>query len=75
MNIKLHAKLAAYSKVTSVTDLPDPAKASDGSVLGVTSGSYVFFKDTDKSQIDLLFEESSSSTASSQSSMIDGLFN
>ena len=73
MNIKLHAKLSAYSKIAKVSELPDPSNAGDGSILGVTNGEYVFFKDTDKSQIDALFNDGKET--SQKSSMIDNLFN
>ena len=61
MDIKLRARLSAYSKVNSVGDgscnLPNPSEADAGTVLGVNEyGNYSLFPKTSDTQIDDLFE-------------------
>ena len=72
MNIKLHARLTAYSRVNPNNGLPNPSDAEDRSILGVHDGKYVFFNDVDKTQIDSLFDNSN--TEGQKSNMIDDLF-
>lgn len=67
MDIKLRARLSAYSKVESITSasnssasIPDPDILSAGHVLGVNnSGKYTLFPSIESSDIDTLFEDTS----------------
>ena len=75
MNIKLHARLSAYSKISSVKDiLPTPTAQDDKSILGVRDGKYVLFKDTTPEQIDTLFEDTPNTNNVSDYNPIDDLF-
>lgn len=73
MKIKLHTKLAAYSRVASIdSKVPTPTSADAGKLLGVNaSGQYEFISDVDNSQIDNLFD---AEDLKSSSSFIDSLF-
>lgn len=60
MDIKLRARLTAYSKIETATDIhpsiPDAAPENSGSVLGVNpSGNYTFFPSVTREDIDSLF--------------------
>ena len=60
MNIKLHAKLAAYTKVTNVNQFPEPTDADIGGFVGVgTDKQYTIFKNVSENKIDELFGEQS----------------
>ena len=58
MDIKLRAKLAAYSKVTSIgSNIPTPSVDNAGDVVGVNDeGKYTLFSKVTHEQIDSLFE-------------------
>ena len=59
MDIKLRARLSAYSKVSSLSSvsLPNPLEGSVGDVVGVgDSGKYELFSKVTHEQIDSLFE-------------------
>lgn len=59
MDIKLRARLSAYSKVTSIgssVDIPVPSASDAGTVLGVSeSGDYKLFNRVSHEAIDSLF--------------------
>lgn len=63
MDIKLRARLSAYSKVDSIghlqTFIPDPTSAADGTVLGVDTGKYTLLSALNTGDIDNMFQESS----------------
>ena len=58
MDIKLRARLAAYSRVSSTaSSLPIPGTGNAGDVLGVDStGSFTFIDRVTNEQIDSLFD-------------------
>ena len=64
MDIKLRARLSAYSKLESASGvaLPDPTSGSDGSVVGVEQNQFMLFETIDRSQIDSLFTDIGQST-------------
>lgn len=76
MNIKLHAKLAAYTKVTNVNQLPETTENDIGGFVGVgTDGQYTIFKNVNESRIDELFTANNTSeTPAPNKSLIDSLF-
>lgn len=76
MNIKLHAKLAAYSKVTNVNQFPEPTESDIGGFVGVgTDGQYTIFKNVTETKIDEMFEENSETdVVATNKSLIDSLF-
>lgn len=62
MDIKLKARLSAYSKLESLSGLqsnvPDPDATAAGNVLGVNDiGKYTLFPSIDHSDIDTLFQD------------------
>lgn len=60
MNIKLNARLCAYSKTSSLPNIPSPSEDNAGDVLGVgDSGSYEFFEKISQNKIDSLFNDPS----------------
>ena len=75
MNIKLHAKLSAYSKIAKVNELPEPTSSDIGGFLGVgTDGQYTIFKNVSENKIDDLFEGEEIEVTSNNKSLIDSLF-
>ena len=63
MEIKLRAKLSAYSKVNSA-GVPIPDVADSGSVLGVNeAGQYAFFRNTKQEDVDELFTDADLTTS------------
>ena len=75
MTINLHAKLAAYSKVASVQQFPEPTEADIGGFVGVgQDGQYTIFKNVAENKIDELFEEEIEDVNSPNRSLIDSLF-
>lgn len=75
MNIKLHAKLAAYTKVTNVNQFPEPTSSDIGGFVGVgTDGQYTIFKNVSENKIDDLFEGEEIEVTSNNKSLIDSLF-
>ncbi len=63
MNIKLRARLTAYSKIETATDtqpsIPDATPESSGGILGVnSSGDYTIYPSVTKDDIDSLFNYS-----------------
>lgn len=78
MDIKIRARLSAYSKVSSIdsisTELPLAGKSDAGSVVGVgEDGSYTLFPTSNKDSIDEMFTYSSVPTPVEKQE-IDGLF-
>ena len=64
MDIKLRAKLSAYSRVSelisnSTTKLPEIGENDNGKVVGVDNGNYTLFPTIQKPDIDTLFEKKS----------------
>lgn len=62
MDIKLRARLSAYSKIESASSassvVPDPDATAAGNVLGVNDlGKYTLFPQIDTSDVDTLFED------------------
>ena len=64
MDIKLRARLSAYSKIESISglgnssSLPKPTVTDSGQVLGVnSSGNYTLFPSIQKEDIDTLFAD------------------
>lgn len=61
MDIKLRARLSAYTKIESVTtglntNIPDPDASAAGHVLGVNnSGQYTLFPRVEETDVDTLF--------------------
>ena len=75
MTINLHAKLAAYSKVTSINQLPEPTANDVGGFLGVgTDGEYTIFKNVSEQRIDEMFDENINQVDAPNKSFIDSLF-
>ena len=78
MDIKLRARLSAYSKVESIqtgVTKPDPELAHAGKILGVnTSGNYTLFDSVDKQKINSLFADSTPAATTITKDEIDGLF-
>lgn len=75
MTINLHAKLAAYSKVTNINQLPEPTLDDAGGFLGVgIDGEYTIFKNVDEQKIDEMFTENSNQVNAPNKSLIDSLF-
>lgn len=77
MDIKLRARLSAYSKVDSMSELhsfvPGPEVDSVGNILGIgSSGQYTFMAQTSHADIDTLFESQGSNRVSKDK--IDSLF-
>lgn len=77
MEIKLRAKLSAYSKVNSISsscNVPLPDVVDSGSVLGVNdAGQYTFFKNTKQEDVDELFTNADLTTSVTKEE-IDSLF-
>ena len=77
MEIKLRAKLSAYSKVNSISsscNVPVPDVVDSGSVLGVNdAGQYTFFKNTKQEDVDELFTNADLTTSVTNEE-IDSLF-
>ena len=75
MKIKLHAKLAAYSKVRSIeSTLPSPTSSDAGKLLGINkAGEYALISDVADSAIDTLFNESNT-VMQKRNATIDSLF-
>ena len=78
MDIKLRARLSAYSKVESIqagVTKPDPELAHAGKILGVsTSGNYTLFDSVDKQKINSLFADSTPVVTTITKDEIDRLF-
>lgn len=77
MELKLRARLSAYSKVDSIgsNSLPDPSTGNVGDVLGVgSSGGYELVPTVTTSDIDELFAETDSKATSITKDEIDSLF-
>lgn len=78
MDIKLRARLSAYSKVESIqagVTKPDPELAHAGKILGVgTSGNYTLFDSVDKQKINSLFADSTPAASTIKKDEIDTLF-
>ena len=58
MDIKIRARLSAYSKIDSniSSNLPSPGTGSVGAIVGVGSdGTYTLFHNVDESNVDTLF--------------------
>ena len=66
MDIRLRARLSAYSKVDSISsscNVPVPDVVDSGSVLGVNEeGQYTFFKNTKHEDVDELFTDTDLTT-------------
>lgn len=78
MDIRLRARLSAYSKVSDVSEtlIPDPDETFAGHVLGVgQEGTYSFLPRVSEDDIDELFSSSSLADAITDDSRIDSLFN
>jgi hypothetical protein len=77
LDIKLRARLSAYSKVNSMVDsgstLPDPSYSDGNAVLGVTNGEYKLIPSIGAKSIDTLFTDMDTPT-SVEKSEIDTLF-
>ena len=76
MDIKLRARLTAYSKVDSINNvnLPNPEVLDAGNILGVGEhGDYTLFPSIDIGKVDTLFTPEESSTIVSKDT-IDTLF-
>ena len=78
MDIKIRARLSAYSKIASVegvnTSLPFVGKGDAGSVVGVSAeGSYTLFPTVGKEQVDEMFVDSPNPTTVEKDD-IDTLF-
>lgn len=75
MNIKLHARLSAYSKIDSLNSpIPNPSNEDSGSVLGVDEfGKYTLFSATTPADIDTLFDRRSKTSTPSRN-IIDNMF-
>lgn len=78
MDIKLRARLSAYSKIESVggvsSNLPDPSLGSVGSVVGIgDTGKYTLFPTVNNNEIDELFDGLPSNTTVTKEE-IDQLF-
>lgn len=78
MDIKLRARLSAYSKVESIQSgvtKPDPELAHSGKVLGISnSGDYTLFGSVDKQRINSLFADSTPNITTITKDEIDKLF-
>lgn len=78
MNIKLHAKLAAYSKISDIKTemgLPEPTPSDIGGFVGVgVDGKYTIFKNVSRSRIDELFTEEGIDVNATNKALIDSLF-
>lgn len=78
MNIKLHAKLAAYSKISEIKnemELPEPTFSDIGGFVGVgVDGKYTIFKNVSQSRIDELFTEEGIEVNTTNKALIDSLF-
>lgn len=77
MDIKLNARLAAYSKVDSFGSsiLPDPDSSNEGDILGVNSdGDYMLMDCVTKEAIDTLFSGEITEPVSVKKDTIDTLF-
>lgn len=76
MNIKIRARLAAYSKIDSniSSNLPSPGTNSVGAVLGVgENGNYELFQNVREPNIDTLFTDTNEPTLVTKDT-IDTLF-
>lgn len=77
MDIRLRARLSAYSKVDSISsscNVPVPDVVDSGSVLGVNEeGQYTFFKNTKHEDVDELFTNTNLTTSVTNEE-IDSLF-
>lgn len=57
MDIKIKAKLNAYSKIDNLNNLPTPTEEDKNSLLGLdNNGKYIFYKSVTKEYIDYLFD-------------------
>ena len=76
MNIKLKAKLSAYSKVDSIgSEFPRPLPSDYGKLLGVgRDGSYELFGTTTAADMDELFEDDNKKKKSVNELLIDSMF-
>ena len=76
MEIKLHARLKAYSKYNpEANTFPIPTEEDSGKFLGVNSqGEYVLFANASETKIDGLFNGTSNSSNSENKNLIDSLF-
>lgn len=76
MNIKINARLSAYSRLaTTETILPNITPDDTGKILGVIeNGQIGLFDNTSSSSIDALFDSNNTSTSSDKKSDIDSLF-
>ena len=64
MDIKLHAKLAAYTKIANINQLPKPTSADIGGFVRVgNDGQYIIYKTATENNIDELFDESATSVS------------
>ena len=77
MDIKLHARLAAYSKIESLDSnkLPTPDSSNVGDIISVNiNGNYTLIDSVTRDEIDTLFDGSITPAVSVNKDTIDTLF-